>query len=154
MSELARYEPDEPDDERSLAPTDDELLADAVCQVLAGVLTPANIARELGMPQEATRIRSLLNSAQGARMVFKARRDVAGTMAERMKRLLPKAVEEAAKVALDPEVTPQKTAMLKYIMDSNGLGGTQKIAINSPEAYKRALMEFAEDPDEPEGGAA
>lgn len=142
MSDLAR--PEEPRIPQAL--TDEELLADSVCQVLAGVLTPTTIARELGRPEEATRIRSLLNSAQGQRILYKARRDVTSATTERIKRLLPRAVEEAAKLAFASEDTRTKATMLKDLMDRAGIGATQKIAVNSPEAYKRALLELSDDP--------
>lgn len=149
MSDLAVY--DECPVPQAL--TDEELLADAICQVLAGKLTPSTIANELKLPHEAARIRSLLNSAHGTRLLFKARRDITATTTERIKRLLPRAVEEAAKLAFESEDTRTKATMLKDLMDRGGIGATQKIAINSPEAYKRALMEFADDPVDEAPGA-
>lgn len=133
------------------ADSDDDLLADAVCQVLAGKLTPSTIARELKRPEDVRRIQSLLYSAQGQRMLFKARRDVAGATTERIKRLLPRAVEEAAKLAFDSDDSRTKAVMLKDLMDRAGIGATQKIAINSPEAYKRAIAELQDDSEEPSG---
>jgi len=132
------------------ADSDDDLLADAISQVLSGKLTPATIARELKRPEDTQRISSLLYSAQGQRLLFKSRRDIVATTSERIKRMLPRAVEEAAKIAFDSEDPRAKAMMLKDLMDRAGIGATTRIAINSPEAYKRALLELADDPAEAE----
>jgi hypothetical protein len=128
--------------------TDEELLADAICQVLSGVASHTKIAHALERPEDVARIRSLLNSAQGVRLLYKARRDITTTTTERIKRLLPRAVEEAAKLAFASEDTRTKATMLKDLMDRGGMGATHKIAVNSPEAYKRAILELADDPDD------
>lgn len=132
------------------ADSDDDLMADAVAMVLSGKLTPSKVALELKRPEDVRRIQSLLYSAQGQRMLFKARRDIVATTSERIKRLLPRAVEEAAKLAFESDDPRTKAAMLKDLMDRAGIGATQRIAINSPEAYKRALAELAPESEETE----
>lgn len=133
----------------SLALSDEDLLVEIVCAALAGRAEPGKIALALNLPHEKKRIQKLLHSAEGQRALWKAKRDVPATMAEKLKRRLPVFVEEMELVALDRSDKRTQYAALKDLMDRGGLGATQKVALTSPEAYKRAIADLMDDQEGP-----
>lgn len=128
-----------------LGMSDDELLAEVVCSVLAGRSNSAEIAEHLNLPLEKKRIKALLGSAAGQRALFKAKRDITATITDRIKRRIPVFVEQMEKLALDGGDARTQFAALKDLMDRGGIAATQKLAISSPEAYKRAIADLLDD---------
>lgn len=133
----------------SLAISDEDLLVEIVCAALAGRAESRKIALALNLPNERKRIQKLLHSAEGQRALWKAKRDIPATMTERIKRRLPVFVEQMETLALDSSDSRTQYAALKDLMDRGGIGATQKVALTSPEAYKRAIADLMDDQDGP-----
>jgi hypothetical protein len=133
------------EEESELILSNEDLLVEIVCSVLAGRSEPSKIAAALKLPNEAKRIQSLMRSAECQKALWKAKRDIPVTMTERIKRRLPVFVEQMEGLALDSSDSRTQFAALKDLMDRGGIGATQKVALTSPEAYKRAIADLMED---------
>lgn len=127
--------------------SDEDLIVEAVCAVLAGHSGPAQISVALKLPHERVRIHKLQQTAPYQRALWKAKRDIPATITEKIKRRLPIFVEQMEALALDSSDSRTQFAALKDLMDRGGMGATQKVALTSPEAYRRAVVDLMEDPE-------
>jgi hypothetical protein len=133
--------------------TDEELLTELVFFALQGYKSPNSMVKLLNIPHEFNRVNVMMRGPQYQRAVFKAKRDVTETVTERIKQRLPVYMRKMEGLALNSEDARTQVVALKDLMDRGGIGATQKVALTSPEAYRRAVIDLMEDaPQESQDG--
>ena len=125
--------------------TDSDLLSELVFYALQGYKTPNSMVKLLSIPHEFNRVNAMMKSAVYQRAVFKAKRDVTETVTERCRKDLPVFYQRMKSHALKNPDGRTAVVALKDLMDRGGMGATQKVALTSPEAYRRAVIDLMED---------
>lgn len=125
--------------------TDSELLSELVFYALQGYKTPNSMVKLLSIPHEFNRVNTMMRSAAYQRAVFKAKRDVTESVTERCRKDLPVFYQRMKTHALENPDGRTAVVALKDLMDRGGMGATQKVALTSPEAYRRAVIDLMED---------
>lgn len=125
----------------------------ALLKFLSGMTSPAEIAKAAGLDGEAeTAVRHYFGTMDFAIELKRAQKDQAASVVDAIKEQLFKFLEEYTNLALtcgDPRVRAQ---ILKDLLDRGGTGATQKMALTSPDAYRKKVEEYLE-PDEKVGGS-
>ena len=104
------------------------------------------IANKLEMPQGHWKdVQEIMRNPDFQHDVLVARRDLVAASVEAIKRNLMSYVLEADKLARNSSDARTKHSALKDLMDRGGIGATQKIALNSPAAYRDSVKDLVED---------
>jgi hypothetical protein len=123
-----------------------------LAKYLEGVRSPALIAQALGTPDDESAIDAYLRSAQFNTHLVRANKDMATSVLDAIREQLHSFLAEYTDLGLncgDPRVRAQ---VLKDLLDRGGTGATAKIALTTPDMYRKALEEYRE-PDEKVGGS-
>jgi hypothetical protein len=97
------------------------------------------------VPGEVARIDAILESGEFQKAVQEAKRDLVSSVIEQVKRRLLKYVREMDRLAMANEDKRTKFQALKDLLDRGGTGASQKIALNTPSAYRDAVKDLLED---------
>ena len=115
-----------------------------LAQYLGGVRNPGLIAQALNTPDEEEQINAFLRSAEFNTCLVRAKKDIAASVLDAIRDQLHKFLAEYTDLGLtcgDPRVRAQ---VLKDLLDRGGTGATAKVALTTPDMYKRAIQEYIE----------
>ena len=119
---------------------------------LGGMTSPAEIAKAAGLDGDGEKtVSNYLSTNDFLASLQRAKKDMAASVVDTIKEQLHAFLDayiDLAKSCGDPRVRAQ---ILKDLLDRGGTAATQKMALTSPEAYRKKVEEYLE-PDEKVGG--
>ena len=130
-----------------------------LAKFLEGVRTPSLIAQALDVPDQEGQIDAYLRSAEFNTALVRARKDMASSVLDAIRERLHTFLAEYTALGLDCGDPRVRAQVLKDLLDRGGTGATAKVALTTPDMYRRAISEFIEEdkpienPDSPESDA-
>lgn len=124
------------------------LRALVLSKYLEGVTTAPAIAAALEVPDKVEEISAYLRSAEFATTILRAKKDMAASVVDAIKAQLHTYFAKYVDLGMtcgDPRV---RAAVLKDLLDRGGTGATAKVALTTPDAYRKAIEDYVEkDPN-------
>lgn len=117
-------------------------------QVLQGATTPHAVSKELGLEEDSSNIRTILNDTDFRLAIYEARKRPAETAVKFIQQNLITYARKMHGVAMDDGDKRSQFSALKDLMDRGGMGAQQKLTIGSPAMYRKEIEDLLED--EPE----
>ena len=125
-----------------------------LAKYLQGVRAPGLIAQALGTPDEVNQIDAYLRSADFTTALLRAKKDMAASVLDAIRDRLHTFLDEYMDLALNSNDPRVRAAVLKDLLDRGGTGATAKVALTTPDMYRKALEEYIEkEPTDPPAGA-
>jgi len=116
-----------------------------LAKYLEGVRVPATIAAALNVPEQEEAINAYLRSAEFNTHVLRAKKDMASSVLDMIREQLHTFLAEYTALGLacgDPRVRAQ---VLKDLLDRGGTGATAKVALTTPDMYRKAIEGYIEN---------
>jgi len=116
-----------------------------LAQYLGGVRNPGLIAQALNTPDEEEQINAFLRSAEFNTCLVRAKKDIAASVLDTIREQLHTFLAEYTALGLacgDPRVRAQ---VLKDLLDRGGTGATAKVALTTPDMYRKAIEGYIEN---------
>jgi hypothetical protein len=120
-----------------------------LAKYLEGMRSPALIAQALKVPDQEGVIDAYLRSAEFNTHLLRAKKDMASSVLDAVRERLHTFLNEYMDLGLscnDPRV---RAAVLKDLLDRGGTGATAKVALTTPDMYRKAIEEYIENPPTP-----
>lgn len=115
-----------------------------LAQYLAGVRTPVLIAQALSVPDREEEVHAYLRSADFNTALLRAKKDMAASVVDAIKTQLHRLLKEYLTLGLDCGDPRVRAQVLKDLLDRGGTGATAKVALTTPDAYRKAIEEYLE----------
>lgn len=116
-----------------------------IAKYLEGIRSPNLIAQALGTPEQVPEIDAYLRSAEFNTALLRAKKDMAASVVDAIKAQLHEFLAKYTDLGLncgDPRVRAQ---VLKDLLDRGGTGATAKVALTTPDMYRKAVAEYLEE---------
>lgn len=117
-----------------------------LAKYLEGTHEPYLIAQALEMPAREGEIDAYLRSAEFNTLLVRAKKDMAASVIEAIKSDLHTFLAEYTELGLDCGDPRVRAAILKDLLDRGGTGAAAKVALTTPEMYRKVLEEYVEKP--------
>ena len=124
-----------------------------LAKYLEGVRDPALIAQALEQHGREGEIDAYLRSAEFNTLLVRAKKDMAASVIEAIKADLHTFLAEYTELGLDCGDPRVRAAILKDLLDRGGTGAAAKVALTTPEMYRKVLEEYIEKPTNGDGAA-
>lgn len=125
----------------------------ALLKFLSGMTAPTEIAKAAGLDGDAEKtIAYWFGTQDFAVTLQRTKKDMASSVVDTIKEQLHFFLEEYVKLAKDCGDPRVRAQILKDLLDRGGTGSTQKLALTSPEAYRKKVEEYLDDDSEKVGG--
>jgi hypothetical protein len=110
---------------------------------LEGVHSAPAIAAAIAAPDQEEEIAAYLRSAEFHTAVLRAKKDMAASVIDTIKAKLHTLLGQYLELTEcnDPRV---RAAVIKDLLDRGGTGATSKVALTTPDAYRKAIEEYIE----------
>ena len=122
-----------------------------LAKYLQGVRVPALIAQALSAPEQEEEINAYIRSAEFNTALLRAKKDMAASVLDAIRDQLHTFLDEYMDLALNSNDPRVRAQVLKDLLDRGGTGATAKVALTTPDMYRKAVEEYME-PDEKVGG--
>src|SRR3972149_4725089 len=132
-----------------VAPPSGEIMQRALvlAKYLQGVRVPALIAQALAIPDAEGEIDAYLRSAEFNTHLLRAKKDMASSVLDAIREQLHTFLAEYTTLGLDCGDPRVRAQVLKDLLDRGGTGATAKVALTTPDMYRKAIEEYIEKPD-------
>jgi len=118
--------------------------ASVLAKYLQGIRSPALIAQALEIPGQEGEIWAYIRSAEFNTALVRAKKDMASSVLDAIRDQLHTFLDEYMDLALNSNDPRVRAAVLKDLLDRGGTGATAKVALTTPDMYRKALEEYLE----------
>jgi hypothetical protein len=120
-----------------------------LAKYLQGIKSPALIAQACNTPDAAGEIDAYLRSAEFLTSLARAKKDMAASVLDAIRDQLHTFLDEYMDLALNSNDPRVRAAVLKDLLDRGGTGATAKVALTTPDMYRKAIEEYIEPHENP-----